>query len=65
MKTVMVLADLCHHIVDFASLDVAKTFQRKRRGLHDDPGHAVRRRETLPAHRLKGESQILVCSSDA
>lgn len=58
MKTVMVFAGFCHQIVEFASFDVTKTFQWKRRGLHDEPGHPVRRRETLPAQWLQGEEQI-------
>lgn len=46
-------------IVELLSFDVAKTFQWKRRRLRDDPGLPLRRRETLPAERLKGEKQIL------
>lgn len=46
---------------DFTSF-VAKTFQRKRRGVLDDHGHPVRGRETLPAQWLKGETQILAWS---
>lgn len=61
MKTVMLF-------VEFASSDVNKTFQWERRGLHDDPGHPVRRRETLPAERLEGakrNSGVFVRSTTA